>query len=207
MIPRGYPSERVTLRTRVKLAPWFVLVVVVWGYCSDHHVHDARGFVLAVATDLSHAVEQAGKPHKPTRLHANSPPLAKAAPPSADIPSTYLALYQAGAHSCPGLSWTVLAGIGKVETDHGRSTLPGVHSGENFAGAGGPMQFLSGTWRRYGRGGDRYDPADAIPAAARLLCANGAPHNLRRAIFAYNPAWWYVDQVIAFARSYQAGGR
>lgn len=53
----------------------------------------------------------------------------------ADIPADYLALYRAAAGVCPGLGWSILAAIGKVETDHGRSTLPGVHSGENVAGA------------------------------------------------------------------------
>ena len=52
-----------------------------------------------------------------------------------DIPPTYLALYQAAARTCAGLPWNVLAGIGKVESDHGRSTAPGVHSGANYAGA------------------------------------------------------------------------
>src|SRR4051812_45292651 len=40
----------------------------------------------------------------------------------------------------------VLASINKTETDFGRSTLPGVHSGTNSAGAAGPMQFLLSTW-------------------------------------------------------------
>jgi hypothetical protein len=66
MIPR-YPEQRSPVRTRVKLAPWFVLAVVVYGYCSDHHVHDPREFVLAVATDLRHTVGQDTKPHKPKR--------------------------------------------------------------------------------------------------------------------------------------------
>ncbi len=64
----------------------------------------------------------------------------------ADIPANYLALYQQAATVCPGLDWSILAAIGKVETDHGRSTLPGVSSGENSAGAGGPMQFLQSTF-------------------------------------------------------------
>jgi hypothetical protein len=53
-----------------------------------------------------------------------------------DIPPDYLALYRAAAGVCPGLDWSILAAIGKIETDHGRSTLPGVSSGENSAGAG-----------------------------------------------------------------------
>jgi hypothetical protein len=52
-----------------------------------------------------------------------------------DIPPAYLALYMAAAQTCPGLPWAVLAGIGKVESDHGRSRAPGVQSGTNYAGA------------------------------------------------------------------------
>jgi hypothetical protein len=62
-----------------------------------------------------------------------------------DIPANYLALYRTAATNCPGLDWTILAAIGKIESDHGRSPLPGVASGENHAGAGGPMQFLQPT--------------------------------------------------------------
>jgi cell wall-associated NlpC family hydrolase len=133
----------------------------------------------------------------------------------ADIPPQFLAFYQAAANTCPGLNWTVLAGIGKVESDHGRSTAPGVHSGVNFAGAAGPMQFGVGgkagnTWGAYGVDGsqppdgvaDVYDPADAIFTAARYLCANGASANVQQAIFAYNHAGWYVDKVLAQARTY-----
>jgi hypothetical protein len=54
----------------------------------------------------------------------------------ADIPAAYLALYRQAATVCPGLDWSILAAIGKIETDHGRSPLPGVHSGTNSAGAG-----------------------------------------------------------------------
>jgi hypothetical protein len=108
----------------------------------------------------------------------------------------------------------VLAGIGKVETDHGRSSAPGVRSGVNaFGCCGGPMQFNirngpPSTWDRYGRGGNVYDPGDAIPAAARLLCTDGARggRDLRGAVYAYNHAWWYVARVLALARAYQAGG-
>src|SRR5690625_3956175 len=57
----------------------------------------------------------------------------------ADIPGNYLALYRQAAATCPGLDWTILAAVGKIETDHGRLDAEGVHSGENFAGAGGPM--------------------------------------------------------------------
>jgi hypothetical protein len=136
-----------------------------------------------------------------------------AAPPSrtarADIPPRYLTLYkQAGQrHAIP---WTVLAGIGKVESDHGRSRAPGVRSGVNrFGCCAGPMQFNlrngpPSTWDTYGRG-NPYRPEDAIPAAARLLVANGARANLDRAIYSYNHAGWYVAKVKALARRYQKG--
>src|SRR4029453_6136377 len=61
--------------------------------------------------------------------------------PQQAIPPPLLPVYQTAADSCPGLPWSVVAAIGKVETDHGRSTAPGVHSGANFAGAAGPMQI------------------------------------------------------------------
>jgi len=131
----------------------------------------------------------------------------------ADIPPGMLTLYQGAARSCPGLPWSVLAAIGKIETDHGRSQLPGVHTGENSAGAGGPMQFLAATWAAYGvdtdgdTPPDRYDPADAIYSAAAYLCANGAgqPGGLNNAVFAYNHAEWYVRQVLAQAAAYTDG--
>jgi len=151
---------------------------------------------------------------------------ARQAPPSrtatADIPAGYLALYRQAAPHCPGLSWTVLAAIGKVESDHGRARLPGVRAGWNHAGAAGPMQFGIGkgragnAWARFGRDFDRdgrtsvYDPGDAIPAAARYLCDAGAPRRLDTALYAYNPSSAYVARVKAIARRYRAragGGR
>jgi murein DD-endopeptidase MepM/ murein hydrolase activator NlpD len=127
---------------------------------------------------------------------------------SSDIPAAALADYQAAAQTCPGLSWTVLAGIGKVESDHGRSNLTGVHSESNSAGAMGPMQFLPGTWSTYNVPGmdDVYDLRDAAFAAARYLCANGAgaAERLRQAVFAYNHLWSYVDEVLGWAARYAA---
>ncbi len=59
---------------------------------------------------------------------------------AAKIPPAMLALYQQAAETCPGLPWTVLAAIGTVESDNGQSTLPGVHRGDNAAGAGPPCR-------------------------------------------------------------------
>ena len=68
------------------------------------------------------------------------------------------------------------------------------------------MQFLPSTWRLYGvdANGDRvkdpYNPVDAIFAAARYLRAAGADTDIRRAVFAYNHADWYVDSVLLRAQ-------
>jgi hypothetical protein len=62
----------------------------------------------------------------------------------ADIPPTMLALYQQAAPTCPGLDWTVLAAIGKIETDHGRDPVM-----VSSAGAVGPMQFEPSTFAEY----------------------------------------------------------
>jgi hypothetical protein len=134
----------------------------------------------------------------------------------ADIPGRYLGLYRhAARRHCPGLPWTILAGVGKVESDHGRARLPGVRSGWNRAGAAGPMQFGIGVgragnaWARYGTGrrADVYRPEAAIPAAARYLCAAGAPHRLDTALYAYNPSSAYVARVKRWAARYRGGGR
>lgn len=129
-------------------------------------------------------------------------------PPVAGIPATYLALYRKAAADY-AIPWEILAAVGSIESDHGRSTAPGIHSGENQAGAGGPMQFLSATWAGYGVDGNhdgkknRYDPADAIPAAANYLHHSGAPPKMRAALFAYNHSNTYVDNVLNRAHKYE----
>jgi len=167
------------------------------------------GFVSGKAGAVE--VPKLGKPHSTHR--APPGPGVGARPTSAarrEIPAGVLAIYRARSTQaqCPGLSWTVLAGIGAVESGHGQSRARGVHSGHNYAGAAGPMQMGNGTgkagnaWARYGRGGNIYDPADAIPAAARYLCGHGAPGNVRRAVYGYNPDWGYVANVMGHARRY-----
>jgi cell wall-associated NlpC family hydrolase len=136
-----------------------------------------------------------------------------------DIPANYVAWMEGAVSSqCPGLPWEVLAGIAKVESDFGQSTLPGVASGSNPAGAEGPMQFEPATFAAYRTvapgGADPatpYDPGDAIYSAAHLLCADGGgdPAGLQTAIFDYNHSEAYVALVLAYANSYEqdlAGG-
>jgi murein DD-endopeptidase MepM/ murein hydrolase activator NlpD len=115
------------------------------------------------------------------------------------IPPFLLPVYQAAGMEY-GVRWEVLAAINEIETDYGRNL------NVSTAGALGWMQFMPATWKQYGvdanRDGlkDPYNPVDAIFAAARYLRAAGAEQDIRRAIFAYNHADWYVDSVLMRAR-------
>lgn len=127
-----------------------------------------------------------------------------------EIPADYLAAYQE-AELAYGVPWEILAGVGKVECDHGRYPNPACwqEGAVNEKGAGGPMQFLAETWAQYGVDAnddgvaDRWDPVDAIFGAAKLLAANGAPDDIPGAVYAYNHSDAYVEQVLAWADSYR----
>jgi len=144
------------------------------------------------------------------------------------IPADYLQLYR-NAGRVYGVPWTILAGIGEVESNHGRSTLPGVHSGANAFGAAGPMQIGIGgaagnTWggapvhpASEHVGGvatdgnsdgiaSVYQPADAIDGAAKYLVEHGVLTNPSGAIFAYNHLTSYVQAVLGWAGVYAGGG-
>jgi cell wall-associated NlpC family hydrolase len=144
------------------------------------------------------------------------------------IPSDYLTWFQHIGQQF-GVPWPILAGIGKVESNDGQSSLPGVHSGANSAGAAGPMQIGIGgaagnTWGgapvhpaaqqvngvATDENGDGtasvYDPPDAIAGAAKFLLRNGVQSNVQGAIFAYNHLQSYVDAVLQYANMYAKGG-
>jgi hypothetical protein len=115
------------------------------------------------------------------------------------IPPFLLPIYQAAGIQY-GIRWEVLAAINEIETDYGRNL------NVSSAGALGWMQFMPATWKAYGvdankdRVKDPYNPVDAIFAAARYLRAAGAEQDLKKAIFAYNHADWYVESVLMRAR-------
>jgi hypothetical protein len=117
------------------------------------------------------------------------------------IPPFLLPIYQACGTQY-GIPWEVLAAINRIETAFGTNL------NVSSAGAVGWMQFLPSTWRAYGVDAnndgrkDPYNPVDAICAAARYLKAAGGQEDLARAIFAYNHADWYVDEVLLYARQY-----
>jgi hypothetical protein len=138
------------------------------------------------------------------------------------IPPEYLAAYEAAAErfDLGPMGWSILAGIGKVESDHGRSSAPGVASGQNTNGCcAGPMQIHNGfgagtgTWGAYAVDGDGdgrldiYDIDDAACTAAHYLRASGAPSDWRKALFAYNHDNAYVAQVLDLATGYRDAAR
>jgi peptidoglycan DL-endopeptidase CwlO len=143
------------------------------------------------------------------------------------IPAPYLRWYQKVGQQY-GVPWTILAGIGTVESDNGQSTLPGVHSGSNAFGAAGPMQIGIGgaagnvwgglpvhpasevvdgvaTDEDGGPDASVYDPADAIAGAAKYLLEFQVQTNPSAAIFAYNHLQSYVQSVLYYAGQYAGG--
>ena len=118
------------------------------------------------------------------------------APPAPDV----LLSYYREVQQAYGIAWQYLAAINLIETNMGR--IQGLSS----AGAQGPMQFMPATWASYGRG-DVNNPRDAILAAGRYLQAHGAPANMTRAIYAYNPSMLYVRAVQLYAEQMLASER
>jgi hypothetical protein len=118
-----------------------------------------------------------------------------------EIPPFLLPIYQA-CGSEYGIPWQVLAAINRIETAFGTNV------NTSYAGAMGWMQFMPGTWEGYGVDAngdglkDPYNPVDAICAAANYLSASGYADDERGAIFAYNNADWYVDDILANAAGY-----
>ncbi len=144
------------------------------------------------------------------------------------IPADYLYWFQKVGTQY-NVPWTILAGIGEVESDDGRSTLRGVRSGANAFGAAGPMQIGIGGAAGNQWGGlpvhpasevvngvatdedgkktvSVYDPADAIAGAAKYLTEHDVQNDPAGAIFAYNHANWYVQDVLTWASLYASGG-
>ena len=116
-----------------------------------------------------------------------------------EIPPDHLAVMRAAATETCGVPWQVIAAIAKVESNFGSNMAT------SSAGAIGYGQFLPSSWAAFGNGGDPYDYRDAIPAIARYLCAHGAPHDLRRAVWAYNHLDSYVEMVLTIATRYGLG--
>jgi len=164
-------------------------------------------------------IRRAPRPRPPKPPTPPSAPRAPSAPSQADplagpgsaigvpnpvierfkVPIFLLPIYQAAGIEY-GVRWEVLAAINEVETNYGRNL------NVSSAGALGWMQFMPASWETFGVDGnkdgvkDPYNPVDAIFAAANYLQKAGAQEDLKKAIFAYNHADWYVDMVLVRAR-------
>jgi murein DD-endopeptidase MepM/ murein hydrolase activator NlpD len=151
------------------------------------------------------ALPSAVIPNAPGSIRIPSPISLAPTIPEARSYQQLLALWQQAGASY-GVPWQVLGAINKIESDFGRNMGP------SSAGAVGWMQFMPSTWDRWGldANGDGlaspWNPEDAVYAAARYLAAAGAHDDLSRAIFAYNHAQWYVDQVLQLAQAFGGDG-
>ena len=176
----------------------------------------AAAFALAVAGP-AHADSFVVLPSEPRSLPSaevpNAPgsiglPVAFTTPPSVaqDVPPASLEPLWRSAGDAYGVPWNVLAAINKIESDFGRNMGP------SSAGAVGWMQFMPSTWLRWGTDAngdgiaDPWNAEDAIYSAARYLAAAGGLTDIERAVFAYNHADWYVDDVLELAELYGRGG-
>jgi hypothetical protein len=126
-----------------------------------------------------------------------------AAAGAAEVPAEMWSLYQE-AGAAFGVQPGLLAGVGKVECDHGR--YPRCNE-PNEAGAIGPMQFLPSTFVRWASASgspapDPRNPRDAVFAAAAKLAADGAASDPSGALFSYNHSRAYVATVEAWAVLY-----
>lgn len=145
-----------------------------------------------------------------TALGGGEPDCAVRGGTGGGIPAEYVPWLEAAAirYRLGPRGFAILAAIHGVESDFGRSPLPGVRSGANGAGAEGPGQFLPETWAAYGVDADGdgvkdpYSVPDSILATANYLHASGAPADWHRAIFTYNQAEWYVEEVLEAAASF-----
>jgi murein DD-endopeptidase MepM/ murein hydrolase activator NlpD len=149
-----------------------------------------------------------GAPALPTSTLANGSELVLAPdwtfPPAEPAQLSYeqlLTLWQ-NAGQAYEVPWNVLAAINKIESNFGRNMGP------SSAGAIGWMQFMPSTWQRWGTDADAngvadpWNPVDAVYSAARYLAASGAATDIRRAVFSYNHADWYVNEVLQLAQLY-----
>ena len=166
----------------------------------------AETFELVPTPPLALALPSAETPNEPGAILL--PPNVFAAPfaPVRTLSYEELRLLWVRAGAAYGIPWQVLAAINRIESNFGRNMGP------SSAGAVGWMQFMPETWLRWGTDGsgdgiaDPWDPEDGVFSAARYLAAADGRTDISRAIFAYNHAQWYVDDVLELAAMFAGGG-
>ena len=166
---------------------------------------DIFRIVPTLPTGASVALPSASVPNAPGSISVPANWLvARSVPQQLSYPQLLGLWQQAGA--AYGVDWHVLAAINKVESNFGRNMGP------SSAGAIGWMQFMPSTWERWGVDAngdgiaDPWNAQDAVNAAARYLAASGGQTDISRAVFSYNHAQWYVDEVLQLARLFGSGG-
>lgn len=161
----------------------------------------ARADTFAVLPSAPLVLPSADLPNVPGAIVV---PASLSTPPAAPEQLSYdqlLGIWQR-AGAAYGVPWQVLAAINKVESNFGRNMGP------SSAGAIGWMQFMPSTWLRWGFDAsgdgvaDPWNAEDAIYSAARYLAAAGGGSDLSRAVFSYNHADWYVNEVLSLASLY-----
>jgi murein DD-endopeptidase MepM/ murein hydrolase activator NlpD len=183
-----------------------VALAVLTGSAHANTVHakTAHGDTFAVIPASPFAVPSADLPNIPGSV---AMPANLSTPPVAPIQLSYdqlLGLWQQ-AGTAYDIPWQVLAAINKVESNFGRNMGP------SSAGAIGWMQFMPSTWLRWGVDAngdgvaDPWNPSDAVYSAARYLAAAGGSSDLARAVYSYNHADWYVNEVLSLANLYGQG--
>jgi murein DD-endopeptidase MepM/ murein hydrolase activator NlpD len=165
---------------------------------------DASAQIFRVVSDTGTNPPSYQVPNQPGSIAV---PFSLSSPPPRPAVRSYeelLALWQE-AGAAYGVPWQVLGAINKIESNFGQNMGP------SSAGALGWMQFIPSSWARWGMDGDGdgladpWNPEDAVYAAARYLAAAGAQEDIERAIFAYNHAQWYVDDVMELAALFGDG--
>ena len=164
------------------------------------------GFSVSSSPRAANAVSlpSAAVPNTPGAI---SVPVSFTSPPALtqrlDLNALHELWQRAGA--AYGIPWNVLAAINKIESNFGENMGP------SSAGAIGWMQFMPSTWLRWGVDADGdgvadpWNASDAIYAAARYLAASGGQTDIASAVFSYNHADWYVQEVLDLARVYGNG--
>lgn len=205
-------NKLLTAVTAAVLVPLFVMlagaavIVSASGGAYQTTCTQATSSTAQVAIDLGDPSGEGGIGF--AMPQPGSPRLASLRNPALPIPADIQGYYLAAAERYH-VPWTLLAGIGMEETGHGRTTAT------SSAGAQGLMQFMPATWAAYGVDGDGdgraeiTDPADSAMSAANYLTASGVtaggPDGVRRALFAYNHADWYVNDILFYAQAYGGG--
>ncbi|HET7418179.1 MAG TPA: lytic murein transglycosylase [Solirubrobacterales bacterium] len=161
-------------------------------------------------TETPEAAPEAGATPAPVPGIFAIPSLPNSSCAISGVPPVLIPIYQKASdeYGLGAQGPAILAGINAIETAFGTNLGP------SSAGAVGWMQFMPETWAMYGVDAngdgvkDPNNPEDAIFAAARYLSAAGMPADTWGAIFAYNHADWYVEEVLTNAGCYagEVGG-